>query len=91
MNNIDVAIVENIGKYIGISNLEYIHKYLLEIRQNDFIKDRFALSNVLSQMISIIENHYQFADVDTKSEYVQLRELILVWLIECSTELEIDE
>ena len=30
LNIIDDAIVENIGKYIGISGLENIHKYLLE-------------------------------------------------------------
>ena len=87
---IDDAIVENIGKYIGISNLENIHKYLLEIGQSDFIEDRVALSNRLSQINSIIENHYQFVEEDIKSGYVKLRKLILVWLIECSTKPKVD-
>ena len=73
LNVIDDAIVENKGKYIGISDLENIHKYLLEIGQSDFIEDRVALSNVLSQKNSILENHYQFVDEDIKSEYIQLR------------------
>ena len=37
----------------------------------------------------MIENYYQFLEVDIKTEYVQLRKLILVWLIECNTEPEI--
>ena len=63
---------------------------MLEKRQSDFIEDRVPLSNVLSQINSIVENHYQFAEEDLKSEYIQLRKLILVWLIDCSTEPEVD-
>ena len=88
--NIDDAIVEIIGKFIGVSNLENIHKYLLEIGQSDFIEDRVALSNVLSQIKSIMENQYQFVEENIKREYVQLRKLIFVWLIESSTEPEVD-
>ena len=77
-------------KFFGLSNLQNIHKYSLEIGQGDFIENRVALSNVLSQVNSIIENHFQFAEEDIKSEYIQLRKLILVWLIECSTEPEVD-
>ena len=91
LNIIDGAIFENNGRYIGISNLENNHKYLLEKEQSDFVEDRIALSNVLSQINSMIENHYQFAEEDIKSEYIQLRKLILVWLIECSTESEVDD
>ena len=66
---IDDAIVENNGKYFGISDLEYFHKYsFLEKGQSDFIEDRVALSNVLSQMNCIIENHYQFVEEDIKSK-----------------------
>ena len=86
LNIIDDAIVQNIGKNITISDLENIHKYLLEKGQSDFIEDRVALSNVLSQINSILENYYQFPEEDIKSEYIQLRKIILVWLIECSTE-----
>ena len=53
LNNIDFNIVENI---IGSSNLENIHKYLLEKCETDFIKDRLALSKVLRQLNSITEN-----------------------------------
>ena len=91
LNIIDDAIVEHNGKYTGISNLESIHKCLLEKRQSDFIEDRVALSNVLGQIHSIIENHYQFVEEDIKSEYIVLRKLILVWLIECSTEPKVDK
>ena len=59
---------------------------MLEKGQSDFIEDRVALSNVLSQINSIIENYYQFPEEDIKSENIQLRKTILVWLIECSTE-----
>ena len=63
---------------------------MLEIGQSDFIENRVTLSNVFSQVNSIIENNYQFAEDDIKSEYIQLRKLTLVWLRECSTEPEVD-
>ena len=86
LSTIDDVIVENFGKTIGISNFEDIHKYLLENGQSDFIEDRVSLSNVISEISSSKENYYQFAEEDTKSEYMQLRKLIVVWLIECATE-----
>ena len=86
LNIIDDAIVENIGKYIGILSLENIHKHLLVIERSDFIENRIDLSNILSQINCIIENRYQFAEKDIKCEYIQLRKVILVWLLECSTE-----
>ena len=87
LNIIGDVIVENIG---GISNLEIVHKYLLEKGQSEFIEDRVALSNVLSQINCIIEEYYKFGEEDIKNEYIQLRKLILFWLIECSTEPEVD-
>ena len=87
-NILDFAIVKN---KIGSSDLENIHKYLLQKGESNFIEDRLALSNVLRQMNSIIENRYQNADVDIKSEYVQLRKLILFWLIASSTEPEVED
>ena len=65
MHIIDFAIVENI---IGSSDLEGIHKYLLEKGQSDFIEDRVTLSKVLSQINSMIENYYQFPEEDIKTE-----------------------
>ena len=86
LNIIDDVMVENIGKYIGTSILENIHKHLLENGQTDFIEDRVALSNVLGQINSMIKNQYQSAEEDIKSENIQMRKLILVWLVECATE-----
>ena len=88
LNIIDLAIVENI---IGSSDLEDIHKNLLEKGQSEFIEDRVAPSKVLSQLNSMIENCYQFPEEDIKNEYVQLRKLILVWVIECNTKPEVDD
>ena len=88
LNIIDFVIVEYI---FGSSDLEDIHKYLLEKGQSDFIEDRVALSKVLSQTISLIENYYQFPEEDIRNEYVQLRKSILVWLIEGNTKPEIDD
>ena len=88
---IDDATVENIGKDISISDSENIHKYLLEQGRSNFIEDRIALSNVLSQIKSLKENYYQFPEEDIKSEYIQLKKLILVWIIECSTKPEVDD
>ena len=90
-NIIDDALVENIGKYFGISNLENNHIYLLQIGKSDFIEDKVALSNMLSQINSMVENLYQFVEEDINKEYVQWRNLYLVWLIGCSTEPEIDD
>ena len=87
LNIIDYAIVENI---IGSSDLENIHKYLLEKGESDFIEDRLALSKVLSQINSMIENVYQFPEEEIKIENVQLRKLIIVWLIECNTKADVD-
>ena len=85
LNIIDFAIVEN---NIGSPDLENLHENLLEKRESDFIEHRLALSNVLRQITSMIENRFQFADI--KSEYVQLRELTLNWFIECNAEPEVD-
>ena len=78
-------------RYFGISILENIHKYLIKNRQSDCIEDRIALSIVLSQINYVEENHYQFAEEHLKSECLQLRNLILVWLLECSTASEVEE
>ena len=68
LNVIDDAIVESIGKIISISDSENIRNCLLEIGQSDFIEDRFAQSNVLSQINSILENRYQSVEENTKRE-----------------------
>ena len=64
---------------------------MLEKGQSNFIEDRVPLSNVFSQINSIIENYYQFDEEDIESEYIQLRKPLLVWLKECGTEPEVDD
>ena len=91
MNFIDDAINENNGKVFGISNLENIHKDLLEIGKIVFIEDRVALSKVVSQINSILENYYQFPEEIIKNENIHLRKLILDWLEECNTKPEVDD
>ena len=39
----------------------------------------------------MIENYYKSPEDDIKNENVELRKLILVWLIECNTKAEIDD
>ena len=87
LNIIDFAITENI---IVSSHLENIHKYFLEKEESEFIEDIVALSEVLSQINSMIENYYQFPEEDIKNEYVELGRLLLVWLIECNSKPEVD-
>ena len=91
LNKIDEALAKNIGKYIGISDLENFFKFLLKRIPSDFIENRVALSNVLSQIRSIVENYYQVVEEDIRGEYIQLRKLILVWLLESSTGPEVDD
>ena len=91
LNFVDDAIVKNNGIYIGISNLENIHKSLLEIGPSDFIEERVVLSIVLSRINSIIENHHQFVEEYIESDNKQLRKVILDWLEECNTKLEVDD
>ena len=64
---------------------------MLEIGQTDFFEDRVVLSNVLSQIKSVTEIHYQYAEGNIESELIQLRKLILILLMECSTEPEVDD
>ena len=66
-NVFDDAMVEDIGKRIGISILENFHKNLIAKGQSELIEIRVALSIVLRQTISIIENHHQFVEEDMKS------------------------
>ena len=70
LNIIDFSMI---GIVFGNSDLENIHKYLLEKGQSDFVENKFALSKVLSQITSMIENYYQFPEEDIKNSYVQLK------------------
>ena len=70
------AIVEDVNTF---SNIESIHKYLLEREHSYYIEERVDLSNIFRQINSIIYNYNDFAE-NVRSEYVELRRLILVWL-----------
>ena len=84
LNIIDDAIIEDVNTF---SNLESIHKYLLEIEHSYYIEERVALSNVLGRIKSIIDNYNDFAE-NVGSKYVPLRRLKLVWLSVCNTQPE---
>ena len=87
MNIIDDAIVDD-GK--TNSNLESIHKHLLERDHSYYIEETVAPSNVLRRINSIIDNYKDFAE-NLRSEYVELRNLILVWLSLCNTKPEFND
>ena len=86
-NIIDDAIVEDVNT---ISNLENIHKYLLEREHSYYIEERVALSNVLRRTNSIKDNYNDFAE-NVRSEYVELRRLLLVWLSVCNKKPKVDD
>ena len=87
LNIIDDNIVEDVNT---ISNLESIPKYLLEREHSYYIEDRVALSNVLRRINSITDNYNDFAE-NVRSEYVELKRLILVGLSACNTKPEVED
>ena len=83
LSGIDFAIVENVG-LLGIEKLEDIHNYLLEFGKNNYIEDRIALLKVLKHINCIIDNYSSYEDNESiYNEYVELRKLIVEWIIEC--------
>ena len=90
MSSIDFAIVESV-KLLSIKSLEDIHNHLLNFRQNGYIENNIALFNVLKHINCIIDNYSSYEDDDSfYNEYVELRKLIIDWLIECNTKAEVD-
>ena len=91
MNAIDFAIVENI-RLISIKYLEDIHNRLSEHQKNEYIEKRVALLKVLKQITCIIDNYSSYEDDESLcNEYLELRKLIVDWLIECNTKPEVDK
>ena len=78
LNVIDDALVEGVNT-IGI--LESIHRFLVEREHSWCIEERIALRNVLKRINDIIDNYNNTAK-DVRSEYIELRRLILVWIID---------
>ena len=87
-SGIDFAIVENV-RLLGIERLEDIHNHLLEFGKNNYIEDRIALLKVLKHINCIIDNYSSYEDNESiYNEYVELRKLIVEWVIECNIKAE---
>ena len=86
LNIFDYGIVENNAKFHGVYISENIRIYLLDEGREDVM----SLSAMLSQINAIIENQFRFTNIQLKDDYIQLRKLILEWLLENNTELEDD-
>ena len=83
LSEIDFAIVENV-RLLDIEKLEDIHNHLLEFGKNNYIEDRIALLKVLKHINCIIDNYSSYEDNESiYNEYVELRKLIVEWVIEC--------
>ena len=90
LNSIDFALVENV-KSLSIKRLEDIHNHLIEFRQTGYIENIIALFNVLKQINCIIDNYSSYEDDDSfYNEYVEIRKLIIDWVIECNTKAEVN-
>ena len=64
--------------------MEDIHNHLLEFGKNNYIEDRIALLKVLKHINCIIDNYSSYEDNESiYNEYVELRKLIVEWVIEC--------
>ena len=88
--SIDFAIVENV-KLLSIKKVEDIHNYLLNFRQTGYLEKNIGLFIVLKQINCIIDNYSSCEDDDSfYNEYVELRKLIVDWVIECNTKAEVD-
>ena len=84
LSEIDFALNENV-RLLGIERLEDIHNQLLEFGQNNYIEDRIALLKVLKHINCIIDKYSSFEDNESiYNEYVELRKLIVEWIIECN-------
>ena len=90
MSSIDFAIVENVN-LLSIKTLEDIDKHFSKFRQTGYIESNNALFKVLKQINLIIDNYSSSEDDHSfYNEYVELRKLIVDWVIECFTKAEAD-
>ena len=86
LNIIDIAIVED----NDIKRLEDVRQYLLERGMTDCNDERDALWCVFKQITLIIDNFYKPSGKDQKMRYIELRKLLLIWIIEFNSKLEDD-
>ena len=90
LSGIDFAIVENV-RLLGIERLEDIHNHLLEFGKDNHIENRIALLKFLKHINCIIDNYSSYEDNECiYNEYVELRKLIVEWLIECNIKTEVE-
>ena len=91
LSAIDFAIVENV-RLLSTKNLEDIHNHLLQFRHSGYLEDNIALIKVLEQINCIIDNYSTYEDDDSfHNEYVELRKLIIDWVIVYNTKVAIDD
>ena len=84
LSGIDFAIVENV-RLLRIERLEDIHNHILQFGKNNYIEDRIALLKVLKHINCIIDNYSSYEDIESiYNEYVELRKLVVEWVIECN-------
>ena len=84
LNIIDIAIVRD----IDMRSLQIIREYLLERGMTDCHDEQDALWCVFKQIKLIIDNLYLPFGEDQKMRYIELRKLLLFWVIEINSKLE---
>ena len=78
-------------KLLGIKSLEDIHNHLLKIRRSEYIENNIAPLNILKQINCIIDNFSSYEDDESfYNEYVELRKVIIHWIVECDKKAEVD-
>ena len=72
--------------------MEDIQNHLLKSRQTGYIENNFALIIILKQINCIIDNFSSYEDDESfYNEYVELRRLIIDWVVECDKKAEVDD
>ena len=90
LSSINFTIVENV-KLLSIKSVEDIHNHLLKFRRTGYIENNIALLNILKQINCIIDNFSSYEDHESfYNEYVELRKLIIDWVVECDKKAGLD-
>ena len=87
LNIIDIAIVKN----IDTGGLENLREWLLQKRMTDCDDEREALWCVFKQINLKTYNLYKPFGADQKTRYLELRKLVLRWVIENNSKQEDDK
>ena len=86
LNIIDIAIVRD----IDMKRLEDVRQFFLDWGVAGCDDERDALWCVLKQINLIIDYLYKPFGEDQKMRYIELRKLVLLWVIEINSKLEDD-